>query len=829
MKKAADDIDKHRYKKAFESLEKIEKIEEKIKNPVISYHLLFFKGFAKYKVDELEEALALLGKALELSWELFSKEPERRDYRSFVRDTIGSIGELLWALEDPDEAKEYISSMKGIFEKAVLGFEKLLESDPKNTDYLEVFLGTIEHLGLCFEAGELIEDAVQLFDKRFDLIEKLLESENEISDHLSSLYDSLLNFGEICEEEGYFEERYIEEAKRVYDRAIEIYGKVLDKYPEDSDTKVNLSYIYLNLAEIYADQENLVKAEECYKEVFGLLKSEIEKEPEDISVSENIEVSENTSVPNKFLFSMVLADVYKTAGTIFLDSEDTTKARYYYTKAKITFRELLDKCPDFPGADKSLARYLDELAELFLEIGDLENAEICYKDEEHIYKNLLQKDPENPENNEYSLDISDIYRKLGDIFAEAEEIEKARAYFDKEIEIYESLHSKEADKLMLEAYKADTWNHIGWLYTEEEPETAVRYHERALSVFQEAFESKPWKVFIHEGLLETLISLGILFKKSKELEKAIQMYEKVVKVQKKLLELMSTESRHEKAHDYDLIHCHDHKHDIDHDHVMDLFYELKHSHDLDIETTYYELGVLHSEIGDEEKSSAYHRLALERFEEITAEWSENPKLLMLASGRAFVLGVVLLKKLEFENKDSSIARKYYEFALRTIEQLYEANPTNLKLQEMLAKFAGQIGEVYKNADKLEETIKEYEYAYRSLKILYENDPENPKHIHNILGALNNLGIGYLVTDQQEKAKEYFDKALALNKSLEKSDPEDLDILKSNFMLFNNYANLLEKMGDIETSKEYRKKANETNAKLGEEDPCWYTSFDLLGS
>lgn len=301
------------------------------------------------------------------------------------------------------------------------------------------------------------------------------------------------------------------------------------------------------------------------------------------------------------------------------------------------------------------------------------------------------------------------------------------------------------------------------------------------------------------------------------------MYERVLEVQKQLLELMPPESCHDTNHDHDL----DHDHEIDHDHEMDHDHALEHCHDLDIETTYFELGVLHSEIGDEKKASAYHRQALERFEQIIAEQSENPELLILTSGSAFFLGVVLLEKLESENKDSSIAKKYYELALRTIEKLYEAYPMNLKLQEMLASFAEQIGDIYRDADKLEETIQEYEYAYRSLKILYENDPENPKHLHHMLGALNNIGIGYSVTDQQEKGKECFEKALALNENLAKSNPEDLNPLRRNFLLFSNYANLLEEMGDSEMAKEYRKKAEELDAKLTEEDPEWTSLVEEL--
>ena len=815
LKKAADDIDHNRYKKAFENLDKVEKIEKEVNNPEISYHLLFFKGFAKYGIDELEESLVLFGNALEISWELFSKESEKEEYQSFIRDTIGSIGDILSKLEDPDKAKEYIYPIKGIFEKVVLGFEKLLESDPENPMYLEEFLETMENIGLCFEAGELIEDTVTLLDKKLDAIEKLLKNETDMSEHLSILDDSLINFGRISEERG-----CLEETKHTYDRAIKIYGKVLDKDPENSETKVYLSYLYRYLAGMYTDLEDLIKAEECYKKALDLLESEIEK-TENIPTSKNIEVSESITVSKNIPFSMALADMYKDSGLIFSDTQETTKARDYYTKARETFRRLMDRYPDILGADKNLARSLDELAELFSDIGDFESAEICYKDELQIYKNLLQKEPENPE---YSLKLSDVYRELGDLFAEEEEIGKARAYYEKEIEIYEDLHPTEAEKLMLEANKADTWNQIGNLYAEEEPETAVQYHERALPVFQEAFESDPYSEFFHGELLETLTSLGLLFKNNREFGKAIRVYERILEVQKQLLELMPAESCHVN-HDHYPDHNHDdHDHYLDHNHV-DHDHEME--HDLDMETTYFELGVLHSELGDEEKAEAYHRQALERFEQIIAEQFEDAELIILTSGKAFFLGVALLEKLESEKKDSSIARKYYELALRTIEKLYETCPANLKLQEMLASFAEQIGDIYRDADKLEKTIPEYEYAYRSLKILYENDPENPLHLHHMLGALNNIGIGYSVTDQQEKGKECFEKALALNESLAKSNPEDLNPLRRNFLLFTNYANLLEELGYPETAEEYRKKAEEIDAKLTEEDPEWASLIEEL--
>ena len=122
------------------------------------------------------------------------------------------------------------------------------------------------------------------------------------------------------------------------------------------------------------------------------------------------------------------------------------------------------------------------------------------------------------------------------------------------------------------------------------------------------------------------------------------------------------------------MHDLEHDHEHDHDHDMNMTTEHDHEHDLDMETTYFKLAVLHSELGDEEKASDYHRQALERFDQIIAEQFEDPELIILTSGKAFLLGMSLLEKLESEKKDSNVARKYYELALRTIEQLYETYP-----------------------------------------------------------------------------------------------------------------------------------------------------------
>ena len=121
----------------------------------------------------------------------------------------------------------------------------------------------------------------------------------------------------------------------------------------------------------------------------NLLESEI-KEPENIPVSENIEVSKTFQFPEIFFFYGHCRYVQRFRLNIFRHGRHYKSQGLLYRRQE-TFRGLIDKYPDLLGADKNLAISLDELAELFSDIGDFESAEMCYKDELHIYENLLQK------------------------------------------------------------------------------------------------------------------------------------------------------------------------------------------------------------------------------------------------------------------------------------------------------------------------------------------------------------------------------------------------------------------------------------------------------
>jgi len=766
--KATNEVDKDQLKKAFDNLEKAEKISEKIKDPEISYHILVLKGFAKYKMGELEETLEFFREGLEISSKLFAGEPENEEYQGFMDNSIGGIAAGLSELEDPEEAEAYINTIKGMLDKTVRTFEDLLNTQPDNPEYMEKFLEIIDHLELCFETGELTEALIPLLGKKITLVESLLASESEIdaSELLYGLDASVMDIGRACLEDGFFEE-----IVPYYEQAIGLYEKILKEDPGNPDALQYLSYTWSYLGNLQIAMDDEEKALEHHKKSAELLENALQADPE-----------------NYQLYT-VLANLYRLLGEVYSGIEEVPEseeeAKASYDRAREIYLGLLDKYPESWDINEKFALFFEGLAEDLSEFGDLEASEACYKDAIKVYEKLKEHEGE-LESSAYDLLVSNVYRKLGDLFGAEYEDEQAKAYYEKEIEMYGRLDVSPEEKPRLEAYKADTWKRIGNLYVVFEPETALPYYEKALEVFGEAFEKDSEDDYSGEGLLETLRCLARAFKMQEEYAKAIRQYERALEVQKQLLERLPPEE----------------------------------GRDLGTEVTYFDLAIMHSKLGNREKAVEYHRLALEKFEQIIAGNPEDDEFLFVMASKVGLLGFSLMEDMEYFRDYSEVAIEYCNLARRTLEELSETFPENIEFLEMLVSFAEKLGDLYNEEDELEKAAREYEYARKRLEVLYESCPENYPYGIQLFGALNNLGVAYSNMDEQEKGREYLEKAISLNEQLSESDPGKLEFLKRAYVVFNNYANVLKSIGDSKNAGEYLKKAKKIEAKLEKEDPVW---------
>ena len=386
---------------------------------------------------------------------------------------------------------------------------------------------------------------------------------------------------------------------------------------------------------------------------------------------------------------------------------------------------------------------------------------------------------EDPEDLNPIIYISDTYDDLGELFAEQGEIEKARSYYEKEIEIYESLLEKEPDALDFKTYKAEVQATIGKLYLDEAPEKAQKYFEDALSVLENNFELEPEMEIHYSGLKKVLNNLITLFKNREEHEKAVKMYSKMLAAQQRMLDLNPEEWEYRK----------------------------------DLAATYTSLALFYSERGDIEQETHYHRLALDILEKVLEEFSDDTESL-----RRFILGIYLLGSTlklgeKSRGKESSIVKEYLELAQKAEEKLQIINPEITGDQELFAEIAEKMGIALRENERYEEAIEEFERSLAIREKLHEKNPGDLNYLTVLEGTFYQMGITFLAQPDLEKAKETLENAMNLNAKLLETYPEDFDYLTRASMILEKYSSVLEKMGKSEEAAQYLKKSEEINTRL----------------
>jgi tetratricopeptide (TPR) repeat protein len=242
--KIIEDIENKRFKKAFEGLDKTEIIAKKIKNPEISYHTFFFRGYAESEEGDPEAALEYYIQALEIIGKLFPEEPENKEYQYFIDNTAAGIGKALIDLDDDEKAKKYIEAVRPHIERALQIFEKLLKSEPENPDYLSRYLEVIDDTEFCYQAWGMMDEMIRLFDRKLDIYEKLFETGARESEFLEKLDENIETRGLMC-----LNQKKIELAEQIYKRGIRIYEDILKNEPESHVAAVFLSYTYDSTSE----------------------------------------------------------------------------------------------------------------------------------------------------------------------------------------------------------------------------------------------------------------------------------------------------------------------------------------------------------------------------------------------------------------------------------------------------------------------------------------------------------------------------------------------------------------------------------------------------
>ena len=161
------------------------------------------KGYTIREAGDPEGALEFYQEALRVIKPLFSEEPEKEDYQKFISNTIEEIGNSLDELDDEERAKELLEPMKKQLERVVQIFEELMKSGPENKEQLSRFLEVIDNLGVCYQAGDLMDETVKLFDTKIDVYENLFELDPGETDLLDGFDGDIERYGVLFKNSGY--------------------------------------------------------------------------------------------------------------------------------------------------------------------------------------------------------------------------------------------------------------------------------------------------------------------------------------------------------------------------------------------------------------------------------------------------------------------------------------------------------------------------------------------------------------------------------------------------------------------------------------------------
>ncbi len=215
---------------ALESLQKAEKVAREAENDVVLLHTLKLRGQILESLGRLEEALETYTFALKTNEELLETDPEDELYLDLFQMNLNNIGNLGNIFRRTGNSQ----ASKQSYETGLEICQKRLESQPEN-DYYQMYCGnTFNNLGELLAGMGQTEEAKENYEKALKIYEKLLKDFPGDFEYLSDKVMTLNNLGTLFSEEG-----QKEEAKENFKKALKILESLSKDFPENQRSRKN--------------------------------------------------------------------------------------------------------------------------------------------------------------------------------------------------------------------------------------------------------------------------------------------------------------------------------------------------------------------------------------------------------------------------------------------------------------------------------------------------------------------------------------------------------------------------------------------------------------
>ena len=404
-----------------------------------------------------------------------------------------------------------------------------------------------------------------------------------------------------------------------------------------------------------------------------------------------------------------------------------------------------------------------ELGSLYKELDQLPNA---------IHHHQLALKIRTKNLGRHHLKVASSYNDLGIAHHHKGDLEKARDYYERALEIQEKQHPNHVDV-------ADSFNNLGIVYRNTgELAKAKDYFHRALEIKIEQLGPN------HVKVANSYNNLGLVYHDTRELVEAEEYYQRALEIRKQQLgpnHIKVANSYNNLGLVYnnknELVKAKD---------CLDRALEIQKQHlgpnHCSFANSYNNLGIFYHNAGELYKAKDYHQLALE-----IQDKQLGPNHVKVADS-CNNLGSVCSDIGELGK-----AKDYYQRALKIRKE--QLGPNHIKV----AMCYNNLGLVCRNINELE-NAKEY----HQLALEIRKKQLTSSHV-DVADSYRNLGVICYDRNELEKAKDYYLQALEITITL---DPDHVKV--SN--LYTNLGLVYHDTGELAEAEHYYKRALEIRKK-----------------
>ncbi len=381
----------------------------------------------------------------------------------------------------------------------------------------------------------------------------------------------------------------------------------------------------------------------------------------------------------------------------------------------------------------------------------------------------------------------DILNALGRLYLKMEKLDHAEQSFVQSIQLHESL---EIVNPQLKQNAAVTYNNLGIIYLQKNPKEALKYHKKALKVFQEALEDNA-----DEKILYTLFSAAEAASKAKNKFETKKHYKELIK----LLSFKKNKNENllalEAFSNYSLGNIfvdENNMHDAN-KHFVNAIKIYKNLLENGQENFRPLLASCYNNLAVTAKLMYRYDDAIKNYEKALEHYivlqKQNPELFKPFYAETLNnLGIVWAEQEDVnDDYDSYGLSSFSGFGVLSAKNIFEQTTQESKIAK---------------EDRIQKALEYFEKSLATYNELALNNPE--AYAHYIATVIFNIANAYDNIQNYHKAEEYYLQAYKIRKSLAEKEPEifGLDVAVTLMNLITLYQTLLEKELDLD----YKEKA-----------------------